>query len=111
MAIYAYITDPCAEDARNHGQASLVANLRTSVEHTQNFLDCVRSRKTPNSDITTSHYVSTTCHLANISLRTGHKIKWDAERQEILDDPIATKMLHRPYRAPWDKELKSLLKS
>ena len=35
MAIYAYITDPCAEDARTHGQASLVANLRTSVEHTE----------------------------------------------------------------------------
>lgn len=81
------------------------------AQHAQNFLDCVRSRKTPNSDLASSHHVSTTCHLANISLRTGHKLRWDAERQEILDDPIASKMLQRTYRTPWDKELKSLLKA
>jgi hypothetical protein len=37
VAIYTHITDSCAEDARNHGQTSLVANLQTSVEQTQNL--------------------------------------------------------------------------
>lgn len=78
------------------------------VDHAQNFLDCVRSRKTPNSDLASSHTVSTTCHLANISLRLGRKIKWDANKQEIAGDSEANKWLRRAYRSPWDKELKAL---
>ncbi len=78
------------------------------VDHAQNFLDCVRSRKTPNSDLASSHHVSTTCHLANISLRLGRKIKWDSDKQQIIGDSEANKWLRRPYRSPWDKELKAL---
>jgi predicted dehydrogenase len=78
------------------------------VDHAQNFLDCVRSRKTPNSDLASSHTVSTTCHLANISLRLGRKLRWDADKQEIVGDSEANKWLLRPYRSPWDKELKAL---
>ena len=79
------------------------------VEHAQNFLDCVRSRKTPNSDLASSHTVSTTCHLANISLRLGRKVKWDTAKQEIVGDSEANHWLRRPYRSPWDKELKAVL--
>jgi predicted dehydrogenase len=79
------------------------------VQHAQNFLDCVRSRKTPNSDLASSHSVSTTCHLANLSLRLGRKLKWDDAKQEVTNDSEANKMLTRPYRNPWDKQLKSLL--
>ena len=79
------------------------------VDHAKNFLDCVKSRKTPNSDLASSHWVSTTCHLANLSLRTGRKIFWDAAANDIHGDQEASGMLTRPYRAPWDKELKTLL--
>jgi len=79
------------------------------VAHAQNFLDCVKSRKTPASDLASSHWVSTTCHLANISLRTGRKIVWDAAKNDIHGDTEASAMLSRPYRAPWDAQLKALL--
>ena len=79
------------------------------VDHAQNFLDCVKSRRTPNSDLASSHWVSTTCHLANISARTGRKIVWDAAANDIVGDKAASAMLKRPYRAPWDKSLKALL--
>ena len=79
------------------------------VDHAKNFLDGVKNRKTPNSDLASSHWVSTTCHLANLSARTGRKIVWNAEANDIKDDPAASAMLTRPYRAPWDKELKALL--
>lgn len=78
------------------------------VAHVRNFLDCIKSRKEPNSDLESGHRVATVCHLANISLRVGRKIKWDAEREMILDDPEAARMLIRPYRKPWDAELESL---
>jgi predicted dehydrogenase len=79
------------------------------VEHAKNFLDCVKSRQTPHSDLASSHWVSTTCHLANISARTGRKVVWDAAANDIRDDKEASAMLTRPYRAPWDAELKALL--
>jgi predicted dehydrogenase len=78
------------------------------VRHVRNFLDCIKSRREPNSDLESAHRVATVCHLANISLRTGRTIRWDAEREEIVGDVEASKMLVRPYRAPWDAELKAL---
>ncbi len=76
--------------------------------HARNFLDCVKSRKQPISDLESSHRVSTTCHLANLSLRLGRKLRWDPRREEIVGDAEAAKWLARPYRKPWDAELKAL---
>jgi predicted dehydrogenase len=77
-------------------------------EHVRNFLDCVKSRKQPRSDLESGHRVATACHLANISLRLGRKLRWDPAKEAILADAEAAKMLVRPYRAPWDAELKDL---
>ncbi len=76
--------------------------------HARNLLDCVKSRKDPIADIESGHRVATACHLANISLKTGRKITWDAEKEQVVGDPEANWMLVRPYRAPWDRELKAL---
>ncbi|MEW6156898.1 MAG: Gfo/Idh/MocA family oxidoreductase [Verrucomicrobiota bacterium] len=78
------------------------------VQHTRNFLDCIKSRKQPNSDIESSHRVVTVCHLANISMKVGRKIRWDAEKEMIIGDAEASRHLERPYRPPWDAELRSL---
>jgi len=77
--------------------------------HARNFLDCIKSRQRPISDVEDGHRVAVTCHLANISLRTGRKIKWDPAKEEIIGDREAAAMLERPYRKPWDGVLKSLL--
>jgi hypothetical protein len=78
------------------------------VDHAQNFLDCVKSRATPNSDLESSHYVSATCHLANLSMKLGRKLRWDDATDDIIGDKEASAMLSRPYRKPWDAELKAL---
>jgi predicted dehydrogenase len=54
-------------------------------DHVQNFLECVRSRKEPNSPVETGHQVITAAHLANISYRTGKRVQWDAKREEMLE--------------------------
>ena len=54
--------------------------------HIQNFLDCVKSRRQPVSDLESGHRVATACHLANISLRLGRKLRWDAGREEIVGE-------------------------
>jgi predicted dehydrogenase len=79
--------------------------------HAAAFLDCVRTRKEPFSGLETGHRVATACHLANLSLRLGRKLKWDAVRETVEDDREATAMLERPYRAPWDRERDALLRT
>jgi len=69
--------------------------------HIRNFLDCMRSRNRPVTDIEIGHYASATPHLGNISLRTGRKVRWDAEQERIIGDPDANKLLTKPYRKPW----------
>jgi predicted dehydrogenase len=78
------------------------------VTHTRNFLECIRSRRQPIADVESAHQVVTTCHLANISLRVGRKITWDAAKEQIVGDPEANEMLTRPYRQPWDAQLRAL---
>jgi predicted dehydrogenase len=77
-------------------------------QHVRNFLDCVKSRHTPISDLESGHRVVSACHLANISLKLDRTIHWDSSKEEIIGDAQASKMLLRPYRAPWDAELKAL---
>ncbi|MFI5458250.1 MAG: Gfo/Idh/MocA family protein [Isosphaerales bacterium] len=78
--------------------------------HARNFLECVRSRHDPISDLEGAHRVATACHLANLSLRLGRKMRWDAGREMVLGDPEAEALLERPYRAPWDAERKAVLR-
>jgi predicted dehydrogenase len=76
--------------------------------HVRNFLDCVKSRQQPVSDLESGHRVATACHLANLSLQLGRKLKWDVLKEEVVDDAQANRLLVRPYRAPWDRELRAL---
>jgi predicted dehydrogenase len=76
--------------------------------HVRNFLDCVKSRRQPISDLESGHRAATICHLANISLRLGRKIRWDAAHEQIVGDAEAAKLLSRPYRPSWDAVLKGL---
>ena len=96
-------TDPVKDDS---GDA--MGDYR---RHARNFLDSIKSRKQPIADLESGHQVATACHLANISLKTGRKIVWDAKREEIVGDKEANALLSRPYRAPWDRELRALIAS
>jgi predicted dehydrogenase len=101
-----------ASNPPEYWTTSLVDNTGKEREqfrlHARNFLDCVKSRQQPISDLESAHRVSTVCHLANMALRTGRKLRWDAAKEEISADAEASQMLVRPYRAPWDAELRSL---
>ena len=78
------------------------------AEHAKNFLECIRSRKIPIADLASAHRVAVACHLANLSLRLGRSLKWDWKTNTVPGDAEANAALVRPYRAPWDRELKAL---
>jgi predicted dehydrogenase len=76
--------------------------LYESSNHQRNFLDCIKSRKPTITPAETAHHSAAPGHLGLISMLVGRKIKWDVEKEQILDDSEATKLLTRPYRAPWN---------
>lgn len=52
--------------------------------HMANFLDCIRTRKQPNSPVEVGHRVITTAHLGNLSYREKRVIEWDAEKEQFI---------------------------
>lgn len=75
--------------------------LYESSNHHKNFLDCIASRKLPVCDVEIGHRSATACHLGNIAIRTGRKIKFDPVKEQIVDDAEANAMVSRPHRAPY----------
>ncbi len=75
--------------------------LYESDNHHKNFLDCVKSRRQPISPLETAIRSDTISHLCNIMIRLRRPIQWDPERQVIVGDEEATKMLDRPMRPAW----------
>lgn len=73
-------------------------------EH-DDFLKCVKSRRDPYFPVDIGHRVSTVCHLANIAIRVGRKLKWDPAAEEFIGDQAANDLRKvRPMRAPWRLE-------
>ena len=77
--------------------------------HTRNFLDCIKSRELPISDLASAHRVATICHLANLGLRLGRSVAWDGSAQTIRGDDEAAARIERPYRQPWERERKAIV--
>ncbi|HQU43600.1 MAG: hypothetical protein B7Z73_08435 [Planctomycetia bacterium 21-64-5] len=75
--------------------------LYESHDHMGNFFDCIRTRKQPISDVVSQHRSVSACHLANLSLRLGRKLTWDAAKEEFVGDREANGMLSRAQRAPY----------
>jgi hypothetical protein len=76
---------------------------KASGDHWANFIDCVRSRRAEDlhCPIEEGHISSTLVHLANTSYRLGRSLKFDPQREQVIGDEEATKMLHGTYRAPY----------
>jgi predicted dehydrogenase len=76
-------------------------HLAHSPGHHRNFLDAVKTRGQTTAPAEVGHRTATICHLANITILTGRKLKWDPQREQIINDPEANRMLSRPMRSPW----------
>jgi predicted dehydrogenase len=77
--------------------------LEVSKDHYQHFLDCIKSRAKPITDVEVGHRSATVCHLGNMAVRLGRKIQWDPAKEQVIGDPeaAASPMMTRQYRAPW----------
>jgi len=82
--------------AVTHGEGSA-----QHYPHVQNFLECVKSRQKPNSDVETTHRSTSAPHLGNIAFKLGRKLTWDAQQETFLGDAEANRLLTKEYRKPW----------
>jgi predicted dehydrogenase len=57
---------------------------KMTLDHVQNFLDCVASRKLPNGDVLIGHRSAQASHLGNIAYVQKRRLKFDPVREEIL---------------------------
>lgn len=71
---------------------------KVSENHTVNFIDAMRSRKQPISDVWTHNRMLEICHLSNIAMRLGRPLRWDSEARQIVGDDQANAFLARPSR-------------
>ncbi len=76
-------------------------HLYKSENHWQNFVDCVRSRKPAIAPVEVAYRAISVALLGEIAMTTGQTIKWDPDKEEIIGNSRASRMLSRPYRQPW----------
>jgi len=72
-----------------------------SPGHHRNFLDCVKSREKPMAHAEIGHRTASICHLNNIAMQTGRKLKWSPGEERIIDDAGANALLTPKMRSPW----------
>ena len=75
-------------------------HLGRSLGHHYDFIECVKSRGEPKATVEVGHHSATMCHMANIAMLLGKKLRWDPVKEQF-DDAAANRMLQPSMRAPW----------
>jgi predicted dehydrogenase len=73
-----------------------------SENHSANFIECMKSRKQPISDVWSHNRMLEICHLANIAMRLGRALNWDPAKREIVGDAQANSFLARASREGYE---------
>ena len=79
----------------------IAPEAQNAPKHVANFLDCVRTGKTPNADIDIGHLTSSLCHLGNIAVRLGRSFDFDPATESVPMDQEVNELLGRRYREHW----------
>lgn len=80
----------------------LPVSLQRSPGHQQNFVDAVKSRKQPESNLEYARRLTLPMHLGLISYRLNRKLAWNSDKEQFVNDTEANQLLHRAYRKQWN---------
>jgi myo-inositol 2-dehydrogenase/D-chiro-inositol 1-dehydrogenase len=89
-------------DFDNLDRPPRAGKLDAITNHMGNFFDCIRSGRTPISDVESQHRSVSTCHLGNIAQRLGRSLTWDPEQEEFPADAEANGLLSRQQRSGFE---------
>jgi hypothetical protein len=56
----------------------------TTSNHMRNWMECVRSRKETNAPVEAGYQHSIACIMTNAAARTGEKVTFDEQKQEVM---------------------------
>ena len=73
----------------------------SNFKHSDNFIECIRTRNLPNADIEELHLSTLLCQYGNIAYRVGRRLHIDAQTEGFINDADANALVKRQYRDPW----------
>ncbi len=82
-------------------QAERAARLPASVNHSLNFLECIKSRAATVSPFSSAMQSYVISHLSDLAIRLGRRIAWNPQSERVEGDEEAQRLLDRPLRSPW----------
>ncbi len=75
--------------------------LYKSDHHMRNFIECARDGKQAICPIDTAVQSDILCHISDIAIRLGRKLRWDPAKERFVRDDAANRRLTRSMRSPW----------
>lgn len=87
------------------GAIEAVYGGKVSENHTANFIEGIKARKQPISDVWSHNRMLEICHLSNIAMRLGRELKWDPVKREIIGDAQANSFLSRESRKEFEIQM------
>ncbi len=69
--------------------------------HTAQFIDCVKSRRTPDAPPDSLHFSHLCCHAATIACHLNRELEFDPVKACFTKDAEANRLRNREHRAPW----------
>jgi predicted dehydrogenase len=94
-------SSPALLGESNRVISQYVARTGRSLDHMQNFLDCVRSRERTVANPEVMHHSMTTVHAANICMWLKRSLKFDPVQEEFVSDEEANTLRSRAMREPY----------
>lgn len=67
----------------------------------RDFIDAVKTRGQTLEDAEVGHRTTSMCHLGQIAVRLGRKLRWDPQKEHFENDLEADQFLSRDLRGPW----------
>ncbi len=103
------ITGKPVEELESHplpdGAIEQVYGGKVARNHTENFIDAMKARRQPISDVWSHNRMLEICHLSNIAMRFSRAVAWDPHKREIVGDDQANALLTREYRKGFEIEM------
>jgi predicted dehydrogenase len=76
--------------------------LYRSENHYQDWIDAIKNRSRPVSDVEAGHRTASLCNIVNIAYTLERPLRWSPAHEEFIGDEAANSMLSRPFRGQWD---------
>ncbi|MFT7271891.1 MAG: hypothetical protein ACI9V1_001414 [Spirosomataceae bacterium] len=81
---------------------SVPITIPRSLGHQQNFVDAVKSRTQPESNLAYARKMTMPMHLGLISWQLGRKLDWNSEKEKFIGDKEANELLIRKKRKAYN---------